>query len=241
MKRRIIGKLTLCLAVLLLTAGLTGCVGKSLPEGLIGEWTCEKFASDGTTATDFYALYIEKNGKFSLYDTVGNPGISGKMTLKSTEEDAVMGTVTVSCNSDDFDPPLCWNMEEKDTLEYEILDGGKMRLGHNGVWLTFYDMYTHAVYEIRLADRSNPEYQWDMKQSGDGEVKIVTDTIPDEDVGIWRLYDLTGTKPGDLTITMAYHNETETMYTVTFDLTVNEDGTIHENDIDGDVDEAMTE
>ena len=42
-------------------------------------------------------------------------------------------------------------------------------------------------------------------------------------------------------ITMTYHSETETMYTVTFDLTVNEDGTIHENDIDGDVDEAMTE
>ena len=80
-----------------------------------------------------------------------------------------------------------------------------------------------------------------MKQRGDGEVKIVTDTIPDEDVGIWRLYDLTGTKPGDLTITMTYHSETETMYTVTFDLTVNEDGTIRENDIDGDVDEAMTE
>lgn len=132
-------------------------------------------------------------------------------------------------------------MKEEDTLEYEILDGGKMRLGHNGVWLTFYDAYTHAVYEIRLADRSNPEYQWDMKQSGDGEVKIVTDTILDEDVGIWRLYDLTGTKPGDLTITMTYHSETETMYTVTFDLTINEDGTIHENDIDGDVDEAMTE
>lgn len=234
--------LSISVLIFLLALALTGCGSTDLPEALAGSWTCEPLASDGKTATEFYAMDINTDGSFSLYDTVGNPGISGKMELeKSSGDRQSKGIVRVSCGSDDFDPPLCWNMKEEDTLEYEILDGGKMRLGHNGVWLTFYDAYTHAVYEIRLADRSNPEYQWDMKQSGDGEVKIVTDTILDEDVGIWRLYDLTGTKPGDLTITMTYHSETETMYTVTFALTVNEDGTIHENDIDGDVDEAMTE
>lgn len=146
MKRRIIGKLTLCLAVLLLTAGLTGCVGKSLPEGLTGEWTCEKFASDGTTATDFYALYIEKNGKFSLYDTVGNPGISGKMTLKSTEEDAVMGTVTVSCNSDDFDPPLCWDMQESD--EWELLQSGDGAVNFTTEMLEDEDVGIWRIYDF---------------------------------------------------------------------------------------------
>lgn len=196
MKRRIIGTLTLCLAVLLLTAGLTGCVGKSLPEGLIGEWTCEKFASDGTTATDFYALYIEKNGKFSLYDTVGNPGISGKMTLKSTEEDAVMGTVTVSCNSDDFDPPLCWDMQESD--------------------------------------------EWELLQSGDGAVNFTTEMLEDEDVGIWRIYDFYAEKAGNVLVTMNYRNKDTVMYTVSFDLAVNDNGTIHENGIGGDVDDAMT-
>mgnify|MGYP000015254525 FL=1 len=240
MKRRIIGKLTLCLAVLLLTAGLTGCVGKSLPEGLIGEWTCEKFASDGTTATDFYALYIEKNGKFSLYDTVGNPGISGKMTLKSTEEDAVMGTVTVSCNSDDFDPPLCWDMQESDELEYEIPEDGRMRLGYNGIWLSFYEDNTYEVYKIRLADRSAPEYQWELLQSGDGAVNFTTEMLEDEDVGIWRIYDFYAEKAGNVLVTMNYRNKDTVMYTVSFDLAVNDNGTIHENGIGGDVDDAMT-
>ncbi len=241
MKRRMIVKLTLCLTVLLLAAGLFGCAGASLPEGLIGEWTCEELASDGTTSTDFYALYIEKNGKFSLYDTVGNPGIAGRMTLKSSEDDAAKGIVKVSCGSDDFDPPLCWDMQERDELDYEILDDGTMRLGHNGVWLSFYEENTYKVYKISLADRSAPEYQWELQQSGDGAVTFTTEELEDEDVGVWRIYDLYAEKAGDVLVTMNYRNHDAVMYTVSFDLTVNENGTIHENGVDGDVDDAMTE
>ncbi len=241
MKSRMIVKLTLCLTVLLLAAGLFGCAGASLPEGLIGEWACGELASDGTTATDFYALYIEKNGKFSLYDTVGNPGIAGKMTRKSSEDDAAKGIVKVSCGSDDFDPPLCWDMQERDELEYEILEDGTMRLGHNGVWLSFYEEDTYKVYKISLADRSAPEYQWELQQSGDGAVTFTTEELEDEDVGVWRIYDLYAEKAGDVLVTVNYRNHDAVMYTVSFDLTVNENDTIHENGVAGDVDDAMTD
>lgn len=33
----------------------------------------EPLASDGKTATEFYAMDINTDGSFSLYDTVGNP------------------------------------------------------------------------------------------------------------------------------------------------------------------------
>ena len=55
-----------------------------------------------------------------------------------------------------------------------------------------------------------------------------------------RTPDFTGLEPGDLEIEMQYTNGNSIMYSVTFDLTVNEDGTIGENHVDGDVDEAMT-
>ena len=57
---------------------------------------------------------------------------------------------------------------------------------------------------------------------------------------MWRIYDFTGTEPGDLEIEMEYTDGNNVMYTVVFDLTVNEDGMIRENDVSGDVDEAMT-
>lgn len=63
---------------------------------------------------------------------------------------AVMGTVTVSCNSDDFDPPLCWDMQESDELEYEIPEDGRMRLGYNGIWLSFYEDNTYEVLKSDL-------------------------------------------------------------------------------------------
>ena len=79
-----------------------------------------------------------------------------------------------------------------------------------------------------------------MVQRGKGRVDFRTDTLPDEDVGAWQIYDFTGIEPGDLKIEMQYTNGNSIMYSVTFDLTVNEDGTIRENSVDGDVDDAMT-
>ena len=117
-----------------------GCSSAKLPDELIGEWTCEEFASDGETATDFYAMYINEDGSFSLYDTVGNPGIAGRMTLEKVEKnDRNQGTVKISCDTDDFDPPVCWNITEEAELKYEILGSGKIRFGHNDIWLSFYD------------------------------------------------------------------------------------------------------
>lgn len=215
---------------------LCGCSEKVVPSGLLGNWNCKELASDGETYTDFYALYINDDGSFSLYDTCGNPGISGTL---GADEDGEKGVVTIKCD-DDFDPPQCWDLKTKDELEYEILQTGQMKLGHNGIWLSFYDEYTYEEYQIQLANRSFPEYKWEMDRKGTGTVKIEKDKVYDEDVGFWGIYKLTGDKPGNITITMKYSNGTETMYTVTFDLTVNGDGTIRENNRDGDIDEAMT-
>ena len=215
---------------------LCGCSERVVPGGLVGNWECEEMASDGTTTTGLYALYIKDDGSFSMYDTCGNPGISGTL---GTSEDGSKGVLSISCEGDDFDPPSCWDIRKKDELEYELLEKGRMRLGHNGVWLSFYDEYTYEEYQIQLANRSAPQYKWEMECKGDGKVKTEQDKVYDEDVGYWSIYKLTADNPGDLTVTMRYRNGEKTMYTITFDLTVNEDGTIRENSRDGDVDEAM--
>ena len=104
-----------------------------VPEGFIGSWSCEEKASDGKTDTSFYAMYIKKNGYFSIYDQeAGNPGISGKMKNDT-------GT-SVDCEfeMDDFDVPSCWKLgSPEDKLDYE-LDGDTLKLGHNDVWMIFH-------------------------------------------------------------------------------------------------------
>lgn len=242
MKRIMRKKLIVLCVIMLFAFTVWGCSSAKLPEGLLGDWTCEDLASDGKTATDFYAMYINEDGSFSLYDTVGNPGIAGKMKLEEAQENTEnnKGTVKVFCGADDFDPPSCWNLTEEDELEYEILGSGRIRFGHNGVWLSFYDENTYTIYKVRLADRSAPEYKWEMVQRGKGRVDFRIDTVPDEDAGAWQIYDFTGIEPGDLEIEMQYTNGNSIMYSVTFDLTINEDGTIRENSVDGDVDDAMT-
>ena len=117
---------------------LTAACGKSdfkagAPESITGEWRCEDTASDGETDTGFYEMYIKKDGTFSLYDAgAGNPGISGKMG-NSTEN-----TVECRFNTDDFDPPFCWDIDMSGaTLEY-IANGDTVKLGNGGVFLTFH-------------------------------------------------------------------------------------------------------
>lgn len=223
--------------IIIVIMGLAGCSDKIVPSGLVGIWSCGEMASDGTTPTGFYAMYVNSDGTFSLYDTCGNPGISGTL---SASEDGQKGTVKLKCESDDFDPPMCWDIDKKAELDYELLEKGQMRLGYKGVWLNFYDEYTHEIFQFQLANRSYPEYKWEMKRSGEGRVKIERDKVYDEDAGFWGIYKLTAEKPGNLNVTMRYSNGEKIMYTVSFDLTVNEDGTIRENDRDGDIDEAMT-
>ena len=111
-------------------AGFTAGV----PASFVGEWDCALTASDGQT-TGFYAMYVKADGTFSIYDTVGNPGIAGVMGNDNGS--------TVTCrfdSSDDFDPPFSWKGKLRyptDVLQYQ--SGSKIvRLGHNGVWLTFH-------------------------------------------------------------------------------------------------------
>lgn len=135
-KRRVLKAFaaTISAATLLLT---TAC-GKSdfkagAPESITGEWRCEDTASDGKTDTGFYAMYVEKSGKFSIYDAAaGNPGISGNMGNYTGS--------TVECEfiEDDFDPPFCWDIElPSAVLDYEV-NGDTLKLGYDGVWLIFH-------------------------------------------------------------------------------------------------------
>ncbi|MDD6194783.1 MAG: hypothetical protein PUB19_07790 [Lachnospiraceae bacterium] len=87
MKRKTI-KTTITFSVVVVFAALF-CLAfrQKLPDGLVGEWKCADTAEGSEQYFGFYALRIEKNGTFSLYDAeAGNPGISGKMR---GEKDAI--------------------------------------------------------------------------------------------------------------------------------------------------------
>jgi len=136
MKRKI-----LILIVALLILSVTGCKENAgdphapgVPLSIVGDWDCRETASDGETATGFYALQIGEKGDFSLYDTVGNPGISGSLTYDGYEDS---GTLQLDCSSEDFDPPFCWDIETDSVLEYEVEGDSVLKLGYEGVWLTF--------------------------------------------------------------------------------------------------------
>jgi len=104
-----------------------------VPEGMTGPWKCEPIASDGKTDTSFYAMYIKKNGYFSMYDfAAGNPGISGFL------KNDTGSTLDVVFGTGDFDPPFCWKLDpSEDTFMYE-LDKDTLKLGHDGVWMIFH-------------------------------------------------------------------------------------------------------
>jgi hypothetical protein len=123
----------LCLLPFALLSGFL-LTSHPLSLALIGEWNCRSLASDQITATEFYHLSIQPSGSFSLYDQeAGNPGISGKMTPKKGTNQ-----LKISCTTDDFDPPVCWDLSSQDTLFYQIsADDQTLFLRHNGVDLIF--------------------------------------------------------------------------------------------------------
>ena len=57
--------LSISVLIFLLALALSGCGSTDLPEALAGSWTCEPLASDGKTATEFYAMDINTDGSFS--------------------------------------------------------------------------------------------------------------------------------------------------------------------------------
>ena len=135
MRKILVLTFALTAAIIMLVA-FTGCGGSKVPERLVGEWQCADLASDGYTDTSFYALTIEKDGTFSLYDfAAGNPGISGTMKGDDTGK---LGILELTCNEDDFDPPVCWaKMQKNSRVRYKIMDENTIRLGYVGIWLTF--------------------------------------------------------------------------------------------------------
>ena len=135
MKRKI-----LILIAALLILSLTGCkenAGASytpgVPSSIVGDWDCRERASDGQS-TGFYALWINEKGDFSLYDNVGNPGISGSLAYDGDENS---GALKLDCSGEDYDPPVCWDIEMDSVLEYEVEGDSVIKLGYDDVWLTF--------------------------------------------------------------------------------------------------------
>ena len=105
------------------------------PAAIVGQWDCRAFASDETTDTSFYALRVDADGSFSLYDqAAGNPGISGKMYCDDTGK---LGIINIECDGDDFDPPVCWNIGQEARLRYKAVNQDTIKLGYSGIWLIF--------------------------------------------------------------------------------------------------------
>lgn len=231
-------KILLTLAVTLLFVFPLCSCGTEVPAALTGEWECQDSSYGCEAGYGYLALRIEENGHFSLYDAeAGNPGISG--TMKGAA-DALTGTVEISCESDDFDPPACWEIEEKDTLEFEAVTPGRIKLSHNGKSLSFANYISEDDFtSFSLADRSE-NYKWEYDMKGDGKIKLKVTTEPDPDAVKWQHYTVRGISAGDVLLTMKYRSGDDIMYTVTFDLTVTDDGTVRENGRDGDIDDTMT-
>ena len=115
---------------------ITGC-GQSYnaPAGIVGQWDCRDYASDEMTETGFYALTVNEDGSFSLYDqAAGNPGISGNMYCDDTGN---LGIINIECDGDDFDPPSCWNLGKEARLRYKVVSKDTIKLGYSGIWLIF--------------------------------------------------------------------------------------------------------
>ena len=123
-------------AAIIMLVAFTGCGGPKVPERLVGQWQCADLASDGYTDTSFYALTIEEDGTFSLNDeAAGSPAISGTMKGDDTGK---LGILELTCNEDDFDPPVCWaKMQKNSRVRYKIMDENTIRLGYVGIWLIF--------------------------------------------------------------------------------------------------------
>ena len=134
-KRILTVTLALAAAAVMLIA-FTGCGGSKVPERLVGQWDCAPLASDEMTDTSFYALTIESDGTFSLYDkAAGNPAMSGTMKGDDTGK---LGILELTCSEEDFVPPACWaKMKTNTRVRYKIMDENTIRLGYVGIWLIF--------------------------------------------------------------------------------------------------------
>lgn len=152
---------------------LSSCSNVNIPSSLAGEWQCEEMASDGITDTGFYHLTVNPKGPFSLYDAAaGNPGMSGNITEVTINEENdryIAGTLAIDCDTADFDPPFCWDVEPVDTLDFKVTSDGYLQLSHSApteegesVILSFNleDADDTGVYEA-YGFEQDEEYQFD--------------------------------------------------------------------------------
>ena len=135
MRKKYVTAIALAVVMTMLIA-FSGCGGPKVPERLIGEWDCAPLASDEMTDTSFYALTIEEDGTYSLYDkTTGKSAMSGTMKGDDTGK---LGILELTSDEKNFDPPACWaKMQTKARVRYKILDEAAIKLGYVGIWLTF--------------------------------------------------------------------------------------------------------
>ena len=133
--RHYIKKTAFTAIILVLIFTITGC-GSAVPDRLVGDWQCDPTSTGNPVDTSFYALHIESDGTFSIFDKEsGNPAISGTMKGDDTGK---IGILELTCDSEDFDPPACWlNLKPNSEIRYRIMDENTIKLGYVGIWMTF--------------------------------------------------------------------------------------------------------
>ena len=230
MKRAIFAILTLTLGAF----ALCSC-GSTTPTALVGSWTCSDEAPGCEGGYGYLALDVKEDGRFSLYDTCGNPGIAG--TIRGGAEETA-GTVEIQCTEEDFDPPGCWEIEERDTLDFDASVCGVLRLGHDDRWLWF---TRDALVRNHITLRSHGDaYTWNCRMEGDGLLSYAEFTEIDPEAGPCHTFELTGERAGDVILTIQDQKGSDTRYQVTFYLTVLANGTIIETSCTGDTDAVVT-
>ena len=132
MKKRVLLITTLVIVAIM---AFTAC-GSAVPDRLVGDWNCDDTPSGNNMYVGFYAMTIESNGNFSIYDAeAGNPGISGTMKGDDTGKLVIL---ELKCDTEDFDPPICWpNLKPNSRVRYKIVDENTIKLGYVGIWMTF--------------------------------------------------------------------------------------------------------
>lgn len=95
-----------------------------------GSWQASDYALGKPESTNHWGMTVDKDGRFNIYDQIGNPGISGKMTVVDEE------TIKLECESYDFFSP--WpGLQLTDELEYHFYSDNQVRITYKDHSIVF--------------------------------------------------------------------------------------------------------
>lgn len=132
MKKLFLSIIMIALSLLLLSAcNKSENKDSTSDNGIKGNFEWESVDNDSFTIK----LYF-KDKKFSMYDVdAGNPMLSGSYVLDETAK-----TITMKCDTVDFDPPKQWKdfKAEESAVSYELSEDKKtLTLTYNGASIKF--------------------------------------------------------------------------------------------------------